>query len=99
MEDIITAKKILDTGFTVVVCYKGMVLTSKKEYSIALNEFIDSKLDFKPFSLAIHEIDIDNANLILKLGLQNIATYKISSAAKELFDQNNLNYKYNEIID
>ena len=54
------------------------------------------KIDYSDTS---HEIDIDNANLILKLGLQNIATYRISSAAKELFDQNNLNYKYNEIID
>lgn len=99
MEDITTAKKILDTGFTVVVCYKGMVLTSKKPIIEALNEFISSNLDFKPFSLALHLIDLDIANLIIKLGIQSIATYKISSDAKELFDNLSINYKYNELID
>ena len=96
-EDIIIAKKILDTGFSVVICHKGMVLTSKKDSIESLNEFINSNLDFSEFAIAMREVNKDHTSLLVKLKIKDIITYKISDKAKIILDSENINCNYLEL--
>ena len=82
--DLLNAKKTLDSGVSVVLSYNGMILTSNKEANIAINEFISSKLDFTMFTLGANMIKSDIVSLIIDLGVKSIITYKLSDIAKEL---------------
>jgi len=99
LEDCLAAKRVLDTGYTCVICYKGMVLTSKKDEVLALVEFIDSKFDFSMFSACIKNIDKSSAFLFVKLGIKNIFTYNLTKNAKDILDKYEINYRYNELVD
>ena len=96
--DLLAAKKMLDKGYTVVICYKGMIFTSNKEKSIALKEFISSKLDLSMFSIAFNYLDITDIDYLLELNIKKVITYKLSSKAKETLDSNNFIYNYFELI-
>ena len=96
--DLLAAKKMLDKGYTVVICYKGMIFTSNKEKDVALKEFISSKLDLSMFSIALKSLENNDINYLLELGINKVITYKLSSDAKELLDSNNFIYNYFELI-
>ena len=96
--DTLTCKKVLDSGYNVVIGYKGMVLTSKKDNVVALLEFLDSKLDFTTFSVALKNLDLDSAYLLLKLGIKEIITYEINNSAKALLEKNKANISFKELI-
>ena len=96
-EDIIVAKKMLDKGYSVVICYKGAVLTSNKELFSALTEFIDSKLDFSMFSLAANEILESHDKLVNDLKIKDVIAYKISDKAKNILDNYDINCNYLEL--
>ena len=96
--DLLAAKKMLDKGYTLVICYKGMIFTSNKEKSVALKEFIDSKLDLSMFSIAFNSVELIDTESLLKLGIKKVITYKLSNEAKDIFDSNNFIYNYYELI-
>lgn len=97
--DVVAAKKILDTNYTCVICYKGAVLTSNKEYNEAIFDFFKSDFDFSMFSLAISVIDIKVSSLIIKMNIKNVFAYKINSNALELLKKYDVTAYYNDIID
>ena len=97
-EDCLAAKRVLDTGYTCVICYKGMVFSSNKENVLPLVEFLDSKFDFSMFSICNKIISKSIAVLIIKLKIKNVFTYILTSDAKELFDEYGINYRYNELV-
>lgn len=96
--DLLNAKKILDSGINVVLSYNGMILTNNKEASIAINEFILSQMDFTMFTLGVSEIKSDIVSLIIDLGVKSIITYKLSDIAKELLEKNDVKCSYKELI-
>lgn len=96
--DLLAAKKMLDKGYTLVICYKGMIFTSNKEKSVALKEFIDSKLDFSMFSIAFNSVEVSDTEALLMLGIKKVITYKLSNEVKDIFDSNNFIYNYYELI-
>ena len=98
-DDLLAAKRVLDTGYTCVLCYKGMVFTSKKEGILPLVEFLDSKCDFKMFSICKKEINECSAILLVKFGINNISTYSLTKKAKNIFDNYGILCKYNELVD
>ena len=98
MDDILTAKKILDSGYSVVLCYNGMVLTNKKSEEVALSEFIESKLDFSNFTIALKEINSHISCLIVQLNVKSIVTYKLSDIAKEELEKNGIKCNYKDLI-
>ena len=97
--DVFAAKRILDNGYSCVLCYKGMAFTSKKEGVLPLIDFINSKCDFSTFSAAVNLISISNALLFVKLNIKEISTYVLTKNAKAIFDEFKVDYKYNELID
>ena len=97
-QDVVAAKKILDTDYTCVVCYKGVVLTSKKECNEAIFDFLKSKFDFSMYAIAVSNLDFIGANLIIELGIKNVFSYKVSDKALELLNNNNITSYHNEII-
>ena len=99
IDDCLAAKKILDSGATCVLCYKGMVLRNDKEGLTPLFEFIDSKFDFTMFSSAINKIDKASAFLYLKLGIKNLICYNITKSALDLLEKSNVEIHYNELIE
>lgn len=98
MEDLMIAKKALDTGYTCVIAHNGLVLTSNDKEILALNNFINSNIDFNDFSLAITYIDKDIFELINKLKIKKVFSYKLSKEIKELFDELEMLYKYSELV-
>jgi len=99
MDDCLAAKKILDSGATCVLCYKGMVIKNDKEGLTPLFEFIDSKFDFTMFSSAIKRVDMIVAFLYLKLSIKNIICYEITKSALELLENNEVKVHYKDFIE
>ena len=98
MEDLIIAKKALDTGYTCVLSNKGLLLTSKDDLEKALNDFINSKIDFKDFSIAITYINESIFLLIDKLEIKKIYTYELSNEVKKILDERSILYKYAKLL-
>ncbi len=96
--DLLTAKKMLDSGCSTVLVYNGMVLTNNKDIEVAINEFISSKLDFKLFTLGVKEINSFISSLIIDLNVKCIITYKLSNIAKDNLEKNNIKCSYKELI-
>ncbi len=98
LQDCLAAKRVLDTGYSCVICYNGMVLTSNKDSIYPLVDFLDSKFDFSMFSICMKTISKSSAILIAKLGIKNAFTYNITLDAKNVFDKYEINYRYNELV-
>ena len=98
-QDIVAAKKILDTNISCVICYKGAVFTNDKPYNKAIIEFFNSGFDFSMFSIAITDIDLFTAAILKKLKIKGIFSYKISRKSLDLLNKENVEIYYNEIID
>ncbi len=96
--DLLTAKKMLDSGCSTVLVYNGIVLTNNKDIEVAINEFISSKLDFKLFTLGVKEINSFISSLIIDLNVKCIITYKLSNIAKDILEKNNIKCSYKELI-
>ncbi len=96
--DLLTAKKMLDSGNAVILVCNGMVLTNNKGLDIALNEFISSNFDFKEFVLGIVEVNSIISSLIIDLKVKCIITYKLSNIAKEKLENNGIKCSYKELI-
>ena len=93
-QDIVAAKKILDTNISCVICYKGAVFTNDKPYNKAIIEFMNSGFDFSMFSLAITDIDLLTASII-----KGIFSYRISRRSLDLLNKRNVEIYYNELIE
>lgn len=98
-QDIVAAKKILDTNISCVICYKGAVFTNDKPYNKAIIEFMNSGFDFSMFSLAITDIDLLTASIISKLDIKGIFSYRISRRSLDLLNKRNVEIYYNELIE
>ena len=99
MEDLMIAKKALDTGYTCVIAHNGLVLTNKDNIKIAINNFLSSNIDFSNYSLAITFVNSDICSLLMKLNIKKIFSYKLSMKAKSIFDSNKIIYRYSELIE
>lgn len=97
-QDVVAAKKILDMDYSCVICYKGVVLTSKKECNEAILDFLKAKFDFSMYALATKKIDFIGANLISDLGIKNVFSYVVTKNANNLLDSNNITSYHNEVI-
>ncbi|MBP5445013.1 MAG: DUF1893 domain-containing protein [Acholeplasmatales bacterium] len=97
--DVIAAKKILDTNYTCVMCYKGAVLTSNKAYNEAVLDFYNSKFDFSMFSLAVTKIDKEISKIIIDMKIKNVFSYDISSTALNFLKDNEITPYYNNVFE
>ena len=97
MDDILTAKKMLDSGNSIILVCNGMVLTNNKALDVALSEFISSKFDFSEFILGIVEVNSSISSLIIDLKVKCIITYKLSDIAKNELEKNGIKCSYKEL--
>ncbi len=88
----------MDTGYDTVICYKGMVFTSKKNDLESAIDFINAKVDLFNYAASTNLLTLSISKLYLKLNIKFIYAYNVEERALKILTDNGTKVLYETLI-